>query len=377
MRRLVVYNFVANAVMSLRLKEFDQPDVAGVCPDFAGHVDTRSRLGIDSILACAQYTREHVGNNFEFVSFNKKNMTCMWSKSCECVAVGECPSGDPEAGWRSALIVRLLNTDLSDKPVRYERRPHLVGGDPVSIEDSGIELIPQRVDLPETVIWRLPKYKTSDVRTQYNALAPVVEGNGRMVGTPGLTASSEGGQLLMSRDAQGQIEVATDCSDGNILEFVRNFKESCSMRAIVRFTRMVTIAFLIFILILSWVAFSCTSGYRKKLRANAKASRKKLEALKANMPPKVEERNTIRKTFARRTIRGTIASLIGFGGNEAVEESSEESSYFDESSEDSDAESGGEESEGAAQEEWIGTYMQFYHTEEGNNQTRDILAKQL
>ncbi|KAF4698238.1 hypothetical protein FOZ63_010986, partial [Perkinsus olseni] len=128
MKRLVVI-FVATAV-SLRVGDFEEAEVGGVCPETAGHVDARSRLGIDSILSCAQYTREHVRGNYEFVSYNKGNTTCMWSKSCECVALGECPSGDPEGGWRSALIVRLLNTELADRPVRYDRKPHVVGGDP-------------------------------------------------------------------------------------------------------------------------------------------------------------------------------------------------------------------------------------------------------
>lgn len=38
----------------------------------------------------------------------------------------------------------------------------------------------------------------------------------------------------MSNDATNLIDVATDCSHGNVIEFLQNFKESCSMRAIVR-----------------------------------------------------------------------------------------------------------------------------------------------
>lgn len=96
--------------------------------------------------------------------------------------------------------MRLLDTDLADKPVRYERKPHIAGGDPVSTEDSGIgsrwaaenfrensqffwnflktrvrfepwtsrmlELVPQQSILPDTVIWKLPKYKNSGVRSR-------------------------------------------------------------------------------------------------------------------------------------------------------------------------------------------------------------------
>ncbi|KAF4730249.1 hypothetical protein FOZ63_032303, partial [Perkinsus olseni] len=276
--------------------------------------------------------------------------TCMWSKSCECVALGECPSGDPEGGWRSALIVRLLNTELADRPVRYDRKPHVVGGDPVSMEDSGIELIPQRSNLPDTVIWRLPKYRNSGVRSQFAALAPVIDGDVRMVGSPGLTAKSEGGQMLMSRDAANLIDVATDCSHGNVIEFLKNFKESCSMRAIVRFTRMATIAFGVVIILLAWTAFGCTTGYRRKLRRDAKLSRQRLEALRANMPAKVEAGEA---TSPQGSDRGSGGDGVDGGaaaeGTSEEEESSEYDSdedYSDYSSEEESEEEDGSEEGG-------------------------------
>ncbi|EER20198.1 hypothetical protein Pmar_PMAR015189 [Perkinsus marinus ATCC 50983] len=314
---------------SIRLRNFEEAEVGGVCPETVGHVDASSRLGIDSILSCAQYTREHVQGNYEFVSYNRGNTTCMWSNSCECVALGECPSGDPEGGWKSALIVRLLDTDLADKPVRYERKPHIAGGDPVSTEDSGIE---------------------------YAALAPVIDGDVRMVGSPGLTAKSEGGQMLMSNDATNLIDVATDCSHGNVIEFLQNFKESCSMRAIVRFARMATVAFGITIILLSWLAFGCTSGYRRKLRRDAKASRERLEALRANIPTKVEAGKA---ASPQQSDDGVGGGDDGGGGS--VEESSEGSSseydYSDEedysdysSEEDSEEEGESEEEEGGSGE---------------------------
>ncbi|KAF4685243.1 hypothetical protein FOZ60_006760 [Perkinsus olseni] len=229
-------------------------------------------------------------------------------------------------GWRSALIVRLLNTELADRPVRYDRKPHVVGGDPVSMEDSGIELIPQRSNLPDTVIWRLPKYRNSGVRSQFAALAPVIDGDVRMVGSPGLTAKSEGGQMLMSRDAANLIDVATDCSHGNVIEFLKNFKESRSMRAIVRFTRMATIAFGVVIILLAWTAFGCTTGYRKKLRRDAKLSRQRLEALRANMPAKVEAGEA---TSPQGSDRGSGGDGVDGGAAAEVTSEEEESSEYD------------------------------------------------